>query len=129
MPVVIGMSATPARFNNLVAKSSATIHRVETEEIKASGLLKGRIIVIYPDEQTSNVVAKDMAIPEATSDEWKNKCEHWRQYLGEQNEKIFNPIFVVQVANGSGGKTSDTDLNECLKKIFRRAGIVLKPRP
>lgn len=128
VPVVIGMSATPARFNNLVAKSSATIHRVvvETEEVKASGLLKERIIVIYPDEQTSTAVAKDMAILEAASDEWKNKCEHWRQYLGEQNAKNFNPIFVVQVANGSGGKTSDTDLDECLKKISQRTGIAFE---
>lgn len=125
VPVVIGMSATPARFNNLVAKSSATIHRVvvETEEVKASGLLKERIIVIYPDEQASTAVAKDMAILEAASDEWKNKCEHWRQYLGKQNAKSFNPIFVVQVANGSGNKTSDTDLDECLKKISQRTGI------
>ena len=128
VPVVIGMSATPARFNNLVAKSSATIHRVvvETEEVKASGLLKKRIIVIYPDEEESTAVAKDMAILEAASDEWKNKCEHWRQYLGEQNAKIFNPIFVVQVANGSGEKTSDTDLDECLKKISQRTGIAFE---
>ena len=128
VPVVIGMSATPARFNNLVAKSSATIHRVivETENVKASGLLKERIIVIYPDEQTSTSVAKDMAILEAASDEWKNKCEHWRQYLNDQNVKIFNPIFVVQVANGSGGKTSDTDLDECLKKISQRTGIAFE---
>ena len=128
VPVVIGMSATPARFNNLVAKSSATIHRVvvETEEVKASGLLKERIIVIYPDEEERTAVAKDMAILEAASDEWKNKCEHWRQYLSEQNVKIFNPIFVVQVANGSGSKTSDTDLDECLKKISQRTGIAFE---
>lgn len=128
VPVVIGMSATPARFNNLVAKSSATIHRVvvETEEVKASGLLKERIIVIYPDEQTNTAVAKDMAILEAASDEWKNKCEHWRQYLSEQGTKNFNPIFVVQVANGSGGKISDTDLDECLKKISQRTGITFE---
>ena len=128
VPVVIGMSATPARFNNLVAKSSATIHRVvvETDDVKISGLLKERIIVIYPDEQTSSAVAKDMAILEAASDDWKNKCEHWRQYLGEQNAKNFNPIFVVQVANGSSNKISDTDLGECLKKISLRTSIAFE---
>ena len=124
VPVVIGMSATPERFNNLVAQSSATIHRVvvETEEVKASGLLKERIIVIYPDERTSTSVAKDMAILEAAADEWKSKCEHWRQYVTEQHEKIFNPIFVVQVENGTAGKVSATDLDECLKKISQRTG-------
>ena len=127
-PVVIGMSATPARFNNLVAKSSATIHRVvvETEDVKASGLLKERIIVIYPDKQTSTSVAKDMAILEAATDEWKTKCEHWRQYISEQNAKNFNPVFVVQVANGSNDKISDTDLDECLKKISQRTDIAFE---
>ena len=128
VPVVIGMSATPARFNILVKSTlAATIPVVVTNaEVKASGLLKERIIVIYPDEEESTAVAKDMAILEAASDEWKNKCEHWRQYLNEQNAKIFNPIFVVQVANGSGGKTSDTDLDECLKKISQRTGIAFE---
>ena len=128
VPVVIGMSATPARFNILVKSTlAATIPVVVTNaEVKASGLLKERIIVIYPDEQTNTAVAKDMAILEAASDEWKNKCEHWWQYLGEQNAKIFNPIFVVQVANGSGSKTSDTDLDECLKKIYQRTGIAFE---
>ena len=122
VPVVIGMSATIERFNNLVAKSSATIQRVivTNAEVKASGLLKERIVVIYPDERTSISVAKDMAILEAAADDWKSKCEHWRQYLGD---KTFNPIFVVQVENSSAKKISDTDLDDCLKKISQRTGI------
>ena len=122
VPVVIGMSATPARFNNLVANSSASIHSVtvKTADVKASGLLKERIVVIYPDERTSSSVAKDMAILEAAAEDWKSKCEHWRQYLGD---KTFNPIFVVQVENSSAKKISDTDLDDCLKKISQRTGI------
>ena len=128
VPVVIGMSATPERFNNLVAASTATIHPVivTNAEVKDSGLLKEIIIVIYPDEQTSTSVAKDMAILEAAADEWKNKCEHWRQYITEQQTKIFNPIFVVQVENGHGNEISATDLNECLKKISQRTGIAFE---
>ena len=47
VPVVIGMSATIQRFNMLVQNSSATIQqvRVSTEEVRASGLLKGRVII------------------------------------------------------------------------------------
>lgn len=122
VPVVIGMSATPARFNNLVANSSASIQRVvvTNAEVKASGLLKERIVVIYPDERTSSSVAKDMAILEAAADDWKSKCEHWQQYLGD---KSFNPIFVVQVENSYGKKISATDLDDCLKKISLRTGI------
>jgi len=43
-PLVIGMSATPERFNALVAGTSSTIHQVviTTDEIKISGLLKAK---------------------------------------------------------------------------------------
>ena len=128
VPLVIGMSATPERFNILVVASSATIHQVvvTNEEVKASGLLKEKIIVIYPDEQTSTSVAKDMTILEAAADEWKSKCEHWRQYITEQHDKTFNPIFVVQVENGTNNQISATNLDECLKKICQRTGITFE---
>lgn len=124
-PLVIGMSATPERFNALVAGISSSIQTVivTAEEVKASGLLKDRIIVIHPDETTSSSITKDMAMLEAASDEWKNKCEHWAQYCREQHKKLFNPIFVVQVMNGTGDRISDTDLDECLKRIIARTGF------
>ena len=45
MPVVIGMSATPQRFNALVEGTASTIHKcvVTADEVRASGLLKDRI--------------------------------------------------------------------------------------
>ena len=91
VPLVIGMSATPERFNNLVKESSSTIHRVivTNNDVKNSGLLKERIIVFYPDEKSNKSIAKDMAILEAAADEWKIKCEHWSQYLRDNDEKNF----------------------------------------
>ena len=124
-PLVIGMSATPERFNALVAGISSSIQTVivTAEEVKASGLLKDRIIVVHPDETTSSSMTKDMAMLEAATDEWKNKCEHWAQYCREQHKKLFNPIFVIQVMNGTGDRISDTDLDECLKIISVRTGF------
>ena len=124
-PLVIGMSATSERFTALVEGTTSTIHKVEvkTEEVKASGLLKDRIIVVHPDETTSSSITKDMAMLEAATDEWKNKCEHWGQYCREQHKKLFNPIFVIQVMNGTGDRISDTDLDECLKRITDRTGL------
>ena len=124
-PLVIGMSATPERFNNLVSNSSSSIQKVivTNEDVQASGLLKERIIVLYPDDEKNKTVSKDMAVLEAAADEWKSKCEHWRQYLSGQGEKIFNPIFVIQVENGTANKISETDLDECLKKISARTKI------
>ena len=128
VPLVIGMSATPERFNNLVKESSSTIHRVivTNADVKNSGLLKERIIVIYPDEKSNKSIAKDMAILEAAADEWKLKCEHWSQYLRDNAEKIFQPIFVIQVENSTANKISATDLDDCLKKISERTGTIFE---
>lgn len=34
-----------------------------------------------------------------------------------------NPIFIIQVLNGSGSKLTDTDLDDCLAKIEERTGF------
>lgn len=122
MPVVIGMSATPERFNRLVASIGATtIRNVVTtaDEVRASGLLKDRIVITYPD-----AVNNDMAVLQSATDDWKDKRQHWDQYCREQHYAYINPIFVVQVENGTGGNVSDTDLGECLRKIAERTGEV-----
>lgn len=125
MPLVIGMTATPERFENLLASSPASKHNVEVpkEEVQASGLLKERIIVTYPEEERKGTaVAKDMSVLAAAAEEWKSKCEHWQRYLSEQGEKIFNPIFVIQVENVAGNEITATNLDECLKIISERTG-------
>lgn len=122
MPVVIGMSATTQRFNALVEGTSSTIHKsvVSADEVRASGLLKARIVITYPEEGSVN---KDMAILQAAADDWKEKWEHWYQYCYEQHYAHVNPVLVVQVLNGSGSKISDTDLDDCLSKIEERTGF------
>lgn len=126
MPVVIGMSATSERFNKLVEGTSSTIYKsiVTSEDVRSSGLLKDRIIITYPEEKTVN---KDMAVLQAAADNWKEKWEHWHQYCYEQHYAQVNPILVIQVLNGTGGKISDTDLDDCLQKIEERVGFRFKP--
>lgn len=96
---------------------------VTADEVKISGLLKERIIVVHPDESEKNYVSKNRAMLEAAADDRKTKCENWRKYCRESGEKIFNPILVVQVLNGNGNKISETDLDECLKRIANRTGF------
>lgn len=126
MPVVIGMSATTQRFNKLVENTSSTIHKVvvTTGEVRASGLLKDRIIITYPEEDSVN---NDMAILQAAADDWKEKWGHWKQYCYEQHHAYVNPIFIIQVQNGSGKKVSDTDLDDCLAKVEERTGFLFEP--
>lgn len=122
MPVVIGMSATSARFNALVQGTTSTTQYVvvTTDEVRASGLLKDRIVISYPEENTGN---KDMAVLQAAADEWKDKWDHWYQYCYEQHYAYVNPILVIQVQNGTGSQISVTDLDDCVAKVEERCGI------
>lgn len=125
MPVVIGMSATTQRFNALVEGTSSTIHKsiVTTDEVCASGLLKDRIVITYPEEGAVN---NDMAILQAAADDWKEKWEHWTQYCFEQHYAYVNPILIIQVLNGTGDALTDTNLDDCIAKIEERTGFKLE---
>ena len=122
MPVVIGMSATTQRFNALVEGTSSTIHKsvVTADEVRASGLLKDRIVITYPEAGSVN---NDMAILQAAADDWKEKWDHWTQYCYEQHYAYVNPVFVIQVLNGNGSKLTDTNLGDCISKIEERIGF------
>lgn len=125
MPVVIGMSATTQRFNALVEGTSSTIHKsiVTTDEVRASGLLKDKIVITYPEEGAVN---NDMAILQAAADDWKEKWEHWTQYCFEQHYAYVNPILIIQVLNGTGDALTDTNLDDCIAKIEERTGFKLE---
>lgn len=123
MPVVIGMSATIARFNALVSGIVATTYPVvvTTDEVRASGLLKDRIVISYPEASSAN---RDIAVLQAAADEWRSKWDHWYQYCYEQHYAYVNPILVVQVQNSTGANNvSSTDLDDCVQKIEDRCSI------
>ena len=120
-PVVLGMSATIKRFNDFVGSVSSTIRRVNIlpSEVRKSGLLKDEVFVLYPKDVTARV---DMAVLQAAADDWKKKCDHWDMYYDRQKSRRINPIFLVQVENGTGGGISATDLDEVVKTIEERTG-------
>lgn len=121
VPVVIGMSATAARFTALVGETTSTLQKtiISPAQVRASGLLKDRIVITYPEDHSKY---NDMSVLQAATDEWMDKCRHWYQYTFEQHYANVNPVFVVQVLAGSGSKVSDTDLDDVLAKIEERMG-------
>lgn len=122
MPIVIGMSATPERFNALVkGYTNSSIHNVVVtpDDVRKSGLLKDRIIITHPEDDK---VTNEMSILQAAVDEWQHKCAHWHQYLVEQHYAVFNPVLVIQVLDGTAGKVSETPLEDYLRKIEERVG-------
>ncbi len=126
MPIVIGMSATSARFHALIANamnSTTNSVVVPTEDVRKSGLLKDVIKIDYPEDQLLN---KEMAVLQAAADEWMDKCKHWHLYCQEQHYSFVNPVFLVQVANATKNKITATDLDDCLNKIEEQLGIKFK---
>lgn len=126
LPVIIGMSATAERFDALVGKgTNSTLHKVTVSpaQVRQSGLLKDRIVITYPEDPTRH---SDMAVLQAATDEWQDKCRHWYQYTYEQHYQNVNPVFVIQVCAGSGKKISDTDLDDVIAKIEERTGETFK---
>lgn len=121
MPVILGMSATVQRFNALIQNVNSSVHRYEvpTDDVRRSGLLKEKIYIAYPEE---NVANQDMAILQASVDEWMDKWNHWYQYCQEQHYTQVYPILLVQVENGTSGRITNTDLTDCIVKIEARYG-------
>lgn len=120
MPIVIGMSATDERFRRLVGNISSVRHDVDVrpDEVRASGLLKDRIIITYPEQDSID----DMVILQAAADEWKDKCEHWNYYCTTQKSQQVRPVFVIQVENRNSDSASATEIGECISRIEARTG-------
>ena len=126
MPLVIGVSATPQRFINLVfGSSSSTVHNVNIppDEVRKSGLLKDRIIFRYPEIQN----AADMTVFKAAVENWRKKTEHWKLYIEQQSERLVKPIFVVQVEDGDSNVATHSDLDACLDCLEDTLGCKLQP--
>ena len=125
VPLVIGVSATAARFNTLIGDTTSTLHKViiRPADVRSSGLLKEKIVITYPNDSQKN---NEMAVLEAATDEWINKVQHWAQYCREQHYKYINPIFVIQVKAGSNGAVSDTNLDDVIAKIEEKTKVRFK---
>mgnify|MGYP002518889551 FL=1 len=121
LPFIIGMSATPERFNKLANASLSTLNKVVVtpKEVRESGLLKDIVEIHYPEESAIN---KNLAVLQAAADEWKDKCLHWHDYTEKQHYQNVCPIFLIQVEAGTTGRVSATDLDECLREVERRTG-------
>ena len=118
LPVVIGMSATAERFNALAAGTLSAVYRVDVPaaEVRASGLLKDRIVITYPDDPSTD----GTAVLEASAGEWERKADHWALFCERYHHAKVCPALIVQVENGRHGEATATDLAACLAAINRR---------
>ena len=121
VPIVLGMSATPQRFQDLLANTTR-IHRPVTitpDMVSNSGLLKDKIIVKCPKTATHS----DLTMLENAAAKWKLFWDRWDKYCIKEKEKEHvRPILVVQVEDGNENILTKTPLNDVVQVIERQTG-------
>ncbi|MBJ6611340.1 MAG: DEAD/DEAH box helicase family protein [Candidatus Thiothrix moscowensis] len=122
MPLVIGISATPKRFEELLKINDRyVLHRVyiQPEAVRESGLLKDQIIIHHPEDETQ----AEMSLLAEAANRWRKVSEHWQAYCKKQQEPTTVwPILVIQVEDGSDKALTKTNLSTCLATIESALG-------
>jgi type III restriction enzyme len=100
VPIVWGISATTARFSEAMGKVTDRTHlpdyEVPIEEVRASGLLKDRVILRHP---ASSGHAVDTSILRHAVRYMVEQSEQWADYCQSQNRDLVLPLLLVQVEN------------------------------
>ena len=124
MPIIIGMSATPERFNKLIGNVEANRLKpvnISPADVRGAGLLKDKIEIKYVGESQMQM---EFSILKCAAREWKEKCDRWYEYCKDKDEQV-NPIFIIQVENKNYSSTSATDLEACIDAIEEETGMKL----
>lgn len=131
VPLIVGISATPQRFTNLLqaAQRGASPRTtrpvtVDPAEVRLSGLIKEAIQFIHPAERQPS----DMTLLRAAVKSWQTYKGHWAAYQATQgDEEPIRPLLAVQVADAGGTAAaviSQTDLAEAMNCIGAEAGAL-----
>lgn len=122
MPLVIGISATPSRFVNLLTSSGAghTLHpvHIKPDAVRQSGLLKDRILIHHPESATN----AEMTLLEEAARRWAQMTTAWARYYKEEGGSIVWPVLVVQVDNATAHAVTKTSLIDALNVIESAIG-------
>jgi type III restriction enzyme len=115
VPVIVGISATPGRFTDVLAGSGRTTRPVDIspEEVRASGLIKERVLVSHPEEEQPG----DITLLREAVREWLRYTEDWRAYCEAEGDEQVVPVLVVQVEDGDENRISRTDLERAINAI------------
>jgi len=110
MPLVIGVSATPRRFEELLSGTTHAVHKVyiKAEDVRESGLLKDRILIHYPDSASQ----AEMTLLAEAANRWQGIEKRWGDYCQNQDESVVYPILVVQVEDGTDKMLTKTNLHQ-----------------
>lgn len=115
MPLILGISATPERFTNLLSGTPRGQRPVaiDPDSVRASGLLKDAITLYHPAETQPS----DMTMLRDAADKTKRYDGEWTAYCDKEQAPTVNPILVVQVEDGTASKLTKTDVDAALHHV------------
>lgn len=121
--LILGVSATPQRFQQLIeGQTNRTPHKCEVNplDVRASGLLKDRIMVFHPSE----AFPTDTTMLRAAVLQWRAMGAQWHEYAQAQGIPTVHPALIIQVQDGSSEGVSRTDLDEVIATIEKETGPI-----
>lgn len=120
MPLIIGITATPQRFQRMITETAATKHSVviSPDDVAASGLLKDRVIIHCPEI----AINAEMTMFQESVAAWKKMSCEWEAYCMTEKERLIKPILVVQVNDRTDSVDTTTDINTCLDMLEEELG-------
>lgn len=124
MPLIIGVTATPQRFQRMIDETPSTKHTVavKPEDVIESGLLKDRVIIHCP-EMAFNA---EMTMFQEAVATWKSMSAEWSSYCASERERLVKPVLVVQVNDRTDNTATTTDINTCLETLEADLGRPLE---
>jgi type III restriction enzyme len=125
VPLVLGISATPQRFQDLLAGKARTQrqHAITPERVRSSGLIKDWITVYHPEAKQPS----DWTLLGAATEKMVEYENAWTDYVEAEQESVFvEPLLVVQVEDAPiAGGISKTDIAEAIRVIEKVLGYTL----
>ncbi|NMM29174.1 MAG: DEAD/DEAH box helicase family protein [Glaciimonas sp.] len=121
--LILGVSATPQRFQQLIeGQTNRTPHKCEVNplDVRASGLLKDRIMVFHPNQDFPT----DTTMLRAAVLQWRAMGTQWNEYAQAQGIPTVHPALIIQVQDGSSDGVSRTNLDEVIATIEKETGPI-----
>lgn len=120
VPLVIGMSATPQRFNRVLEGAQRITRPIEisAEDVRESGLIKDRIVLdIAEDDQPV-----DWTLLRDAARRTMEYAKQWKRYCKTQAIASVEPILVVQVEDGTKTTRTRTDITKAIDVLEKVCG-------